>query len=208
MDKALINKNRLRSLYANGLSMMDIAKKHHVSLHKSTYWMLKYGIKRRSFNDALYKKYNPNGDPFKIKVPASINEAWLYGLGMGIYWGEGNKADKYSVRVGTSDPEMILIFRCFLEEICGIAKSKFKYSLMCFKDTKTESAKNFWVEKLNLNSDQIGKITSLKPLGKGSYRKISQYGVCTIYVSNIKLKKWIMDQLQLIKYNKTLIMPT
>lgn len=188
--------------------MMDIAKKLKVSGHKIAYWMDKYNIKRRSINDSLYLKYNPNGDPFKIKQPTTIQEAFIYGFGLGIYWGEGNKADKYSVRIGTSDPEMILKFRNFLQKICSVPTSKFKYSLMCFKDTPPEKAKKFWIEKLNLDSNQIGKITSLKPLGKGTYRKISLYGVCTIYVFNIKLKKWLMDQLDLIKYNKTLIMPT
>ena len=208
MKSNLIKKNQLELLYSRGLSMMDIAKKLKVSGHKIAYWMTKYEIKRRSINDALYMKYNPGGNPFKIKKPTNANEAYLYGLGLGIYWGEGNKADKYSIRVGTTDPDMILIFRKFMETFCKIAQSKFKYNLMCFKDSSPKIAKKFWIKKLDLNSNQIGKITSLKPLGKGTYRKISQYGVCTIYVFNIKLKKWLMDQLDLIKYNKTLIMPT
>ncbi len=188
--------------------MMDIARKLKVSPHKISYWMSKYKIKRRPPSEALYRKYNPGGDPFKLQTPNSIPRAFLYGLGLGLYWGEGNKADKYSVRVGATDPEMILIFRKFLERICGVPKRKFKYSLMCFKDTDPLIAKNFWVKKLKLKPEQIGKVTSLKPLGKGKYKKTSKCGVCTLYVFNIKLKKWIMDQLELIKYNKTLIMPT
>lgn len=203
-----VDKNRIKSLYCGGLSMMEISKKLKISHHKVAYWMNKHKIKRRSISEALYKRYNPYGNPFKIKLPRTPKDFYLFGLGIGIYWGEGNKADKYSVRVGTTDPEMILIFRKFLETICTVPKTKFKYSLMCFNDTKPEFAKNFWVSKLNIHKEQIGKVTRLKSLGKGLYKKTSQHGVCTIYVFNIKLKKWIMDQLDLIKYNKTLIMPT
>ena len=177
MNKTIITKDLLASLYLSGLSMMDIAQKYNVSHHIIAYHMEKFGIKRRSINDALYKKHNPKGDPFKIKLPASASEAKLFGLGLGIYWGEGNKADKYSVRIGTTDPEMILIFRQFMKTFCGIAPEKFKYSLMCFKDTKPVDAKNYWIKILHLQNHQIGKVTNLKPLGKGRYKKVSQYQV-------------------------------
>ena len=72
--------------------------------------MNKYGIKRRSISDAIYEKHNPNGDPFSIKEVTTIEEAKLYGLGVGVYWGEGNKANKHSVRLGNTDPDLILRF--------------------------------------------------------------------------------------------------
>lgn len=208
MGNGTITAKQLDNYYSQGLSMMDIAKKLRVSAHKITYWMAKYGIERRSIGDSLYRKYNPHGDPFKIKPPTTIQDAYLYGLGLGIYWGEGNKADKYSLRVGTTDPKMILAFRKFLERFCSVPRAKFKYSLMCFKDSNPDMVKKFWIKKLNLLPDQIGKVTTLKPLGKGKYKKISTNGVCTIYCFNIKLKKWLMDQLGSIKYNRKLEVPT
>lgn len=56
--------------------------------------MDKYQIKRRSISDAIYHKHNPKGDPFKVKPINNIEEAQLLGMGLGLYWGEGNKANK------------------------------------------------------------------------------------------------------------------
>lgn len=196
------NKSVLKNYYSSGLSMMQISKKLHVSPNKISYWMNKYNITRRRINEALYKKYNPQGNPFKIKKIMSTTDTFQFGLGLGIYWGEGNKADKYSIRVGTTDAQMILTFRRFLSNICGVSKEKFKYSLMVFKNASINNAKAFWTKTLQIKSLQLGKITRISPMGKGTYKKISNFGVCTIYVYNIKLKKWLMDQLKLIHYNK------
>lgn len=195
-------KTTLEKLYRSGLSMMQIAQKLGFSHNKIAYWMNKYNINRRSISTALYRKNNPSGDPFSIKKRLSVKEQFLLGIGLGLYWGEGNKADKYSVRVGTTDSEMIRVFRLFLKTICGVSDNKFKYSLICFKNAGVQSARNYWSKQLNIKPSLLGKITKIPSLGKGNYRKTSQHGVCTIYVFNIKLKKWIMDQLDLLKYNK------
>lgn len=204
-----INKLQLKKLYFSGLSMMQISKKILVSPNKIAYWMHKYKIPRRSINDALYQIYNPHGNPFKIKKIVSKKDILLFGLGLGIYWGEGNKANLYSVRVGTTDAQMILVFRRFLTQICGVPKEKFKYSLMVFKNASTDKARKFWSKTLQIKPNQLGKITQLKPLGKGTYKKVSEFGVCTIYVCNIKLKQWLMAELKTIQYNKdSLFKPT
>lgn len=196
-----ISKDILIQLYQNKLSMMEISKKLNCSLNKISYWMHKYKIPRRKISNALYIKNNPLGNPYKIKKIKLDNYSFLLGLGLGIYWGEGNKADKYSIRVGTSDPNMILTFRHFLITICSVKNEKFHYSLMCFKDTNPNTAAEFWAKKLKIKKIQLGKITQIASMGKGTYKKISKNGVCTIYVYNIKLKKWLMAELEKINYN-------
>jgi len=198
------SKTQLKTLYDSGLSMMQISKKLKVSHSKIAYWMKQYNIPRRSIKKAAYIKHNPSGNPFKIKKIKLKKDYFIYALGMGIYWGEGNKADKYSVRVGTSDPTMILKFKEFLIKICKVQEKKLKYSLICFKNSSVKKAKHYWSKKLGIKPTQLGKITQIKSLGKGSYHKTSTYGVCTIYVFNIKLKKWILDQLKFLKYNNGL----
>ncbi|MDZ7587320.1 MAG: hypothetical protein U0946_06185, partial [Patescibacteria group bacterium] len=59
----------------------------------------------------------------------------------------------------------------------------------------------YWSKKLTIKPKQLGKITQISSMGKGTYKKTSQYGVCTIYVNNIKLKKWLMAELDKINYN-------
>ncbi len=72
--------------------------------------MTKYGIPRRNRSEATYIKRNPKGDPFHIKTNLNNKEKILYGLGLGIYWGEGTKVNREAVRVGNSDPNLIKIF--------------------------------------------------------------------------------------------------
>ena len=184
--------------------MMEISKKLNVSHNKIVYWMNQYNIQRRTRSEAVYKKHNPKGNPFRIKQIKNKKDFFIYGMGLGIYWGEGNKADKNSIRIGTSDPQMIIQFRYFLLYVCGVPISKFKYSLMCFKNSNISLAKKYWSKALKIKSKQLGKVTKIPPMGKGRYKKISNYGVCTIYVNNTKLKKWIMDELETLKYNKLL----
>lgn len=195
MNKTLLSKEKLESLYSEGKSMIDIAELSYCSVHKVAYWMEKYGIKRRSINDAIYLKLNPNGDPFKIKKVLSRSDFFLYGLGLGIYWGEGDKSPKQSVRVANTDPGLLIMFKKFLINICGVSENKILYSIICFNDSDPKQCARFWKEKLELLEEKFGKIVQIPPQGKGIYKNKSQFGVCTLSVHNIKFKYWIMQEL-------------
>ena len=186
-----LSKKEIISLYQKGFSMQEIANKVGWSLHKVSYWLDKSSISKRSPSEATYLKRNPNGDPFKIKNKLNKSEVLLKGLGLGLYWGEGNKASDHSVRLGNSDPKLIRFFREFLIKICGIKREKLRYSLLLFNDANKKDAVNFWNEQLNLVPGQIKSITSLKPRGKGTYKKKSMTGVLLIEFCNTKLKKEI-----------------
>ncbi len=43
--------------------------------------------------------------------------------------------------------------------------------------------------------EKFGKIVQIPPQGKGTYRNKSAYGVCSLSVGNIKLKRWILQEL-------------
>lgn len=193
--QVFLSKHSLVQLYSQGKSMFEISQIKNCSIHKVAYWMEKYGIKRRNLNDAIYLKLNPDGDPFKIKTNLSSQEAFLFGLGIGIYWGEGNKVSPHSIRVANTDPYMLKSFITFLTEICGVKKEKIGYSVVCFNDNNPEEACNFWAKALDVHKKRFGKVVQIPPQGKGNYRKKSQFGVCTVTVNNIKFKKWIMIEI-------------
>jgi len=178
--------------------MQEISSKIGVKYNKIVYWMRKYGILRRSRSEAIYIKLNPKGDPFKIKNKLNKDESFLKGLGLGLYWGEGNKANKTAVRLGNSDPKLIKLFRYFLIKICGVKKEKFKYNLLLFNDANKKKAVNFWEKELGSPTIRIGSITALKPRGKGNYKNKSMTGVLMIEFNNIKLKKEIDKMLKLL----------
>jgi hypothetical protein len=194
-----LSKKRLALLYAQGKSMAEIASTMKCSVHKIVYWMGKYGITRRNRSDAAYLKANPYGDPFTIKTKRTKEEEALYGLALGIYWGEGNKATPHAVRVTNTDVAIIKVFVCFLRSICQVHREKIHYSIVTFNDIDPDKASRYWARQLKISRSKFGTIVSIPQQGKGTYRKKSRYGVCTVTVGNIKLKSWIMSELEKMK---------
>lgn len=184
-------------------SSAEIAKIFKCSNHKIDYWLLKYGIPKRKISEAIYIKHNPQGDPFKIYEPKTLEEARLFGLGIGIYWGEGNKADKGTIRVGNSDPELLKIFIRFLMKFFGIKRDDLRFHLHLFSDIDINEATRFWSGKLKIKKQQFYKPMVSISGSLGTYRKKSKYGVLTVYYSNTKLKDIILNKI-VEYYNKPL----
>lgn len=179
--------------------MAEIAKKLRVSEHKVAYWMEKHNLKRRSRSEATYIKHNPNGDPFSLKKPLDENQNFLKGLGLGLYWGEGTKADKFSVRISNSDPRLIKIFLKFLREVYQIDERKLKFAIHLFSDIDPKEAMRYWTKELNVSPEQFFKTQVINLNRKGTYKKKSKYGVSTIMFQNKKLRDIINEELTKIK---------
>lgn len=186
----------LKNFYSSGLSMSDIAKRYQVSIHKVTYWMDKYYIKRRSHSEATYIKHNPNGDPFVFKMPSTLDEAKLFGLGLGLYWGEGNKKNPTSVRLCNSDPELIKIFIAFLVNIFGVNKNDLRFWLLIFDYTDEDEALQHWISKLGIKRGQFSKTTIAKTKSIGTYRQKNMFGVLSVYYYNKKLRDLLISLLE------------
>jgi hypothetical protein len=194
-DKPHISKTSLRKLYSDGKSMLEIASILSCSVHRIVYWMDKYGLERRNLSQAQYVKANPGGDPFNIKTELNMDEIFLYGLGLGIYLGEGEKTTESKVRVANSNPMIIRIFIRFLLEICQLEKRKLLYQIICFNNSDPEKIKKYWANQLKISPEKFGKIVQIPRQGKGTYKNKSSNGVCILTVASIKLKPWIMSRL-------------
>lgn len=196
-----ILKKHLEKLYLSGNSMPQIAKMLNCSPNKIVYWMKKYNINRRTRSEAAYLLSNPDGDPFDLSNinKLSREDMFLYGLNIGLYWGEGEKTTKHAIRVTNSDPYVIIRFRDFLTNICKLKPTKIKYYLICFNDINLIDAKIYWSKILKISPDKFGKIVVIPSQGKGTYKKKSKHGVCTIYAGNMKLKSWILGEIDKLK---------
>lgn len=190
--------SRLADLYLNQKkSSAEIAQRFKCSEHKVNYWLAKYSIPKRSMSDAIYFKNNPNGDPFKIAKVNSFEGAKLLGLGLGLYWGEGNKKNKNSIRLGNTDPDIIKTFIEFLLKVFNIEKKKLRFGLQIFSDMLPGKVLKFWVGELKqfgIKREQFFKVTITPARSLGTYREKSKFGVLTVHFSNIKLKK-ILDSM-------------
>lgn len=181
-------------------SSSEISKILKCSEHKVNYWLTKYKIPKRSISEAIYQRCNPNGDPFKVKEIKTLAGAKLLGLGLGLYWGEGNKKNKNSIRLGNTNPLIIKKFIEFLVDIFGINKNKLRFGLQIFSDIPEKRALNFWLKELSefgIIKNQFFKVTITPSRSLGNYREKSKWGVLTVHFSNIKLKNLLDNMLPL-----------
>lgn len=196
MNRAKISQEKLRKAYVNEhKSASDIARALGSSVNKVNYWLKKYGIGKRTISEAVYVKHNPEGDPFRLVLPKTLDEAKLFGLGLGLYWGEGNKANKNTVRLGNSDPALMGIFIDFLIRFFKIDKNDLKFHLHLFTDIDINEAQNYWIKKIKIKKEQLYKPIVSKSGSLGTYRSKSKYGVLTVYYGNTKLKNLLVSLL-------------
>jgi len=177
-------------------SVHAIAEEIGCSDHKVRYWLNQYGIPKRTISEAIYLKNNPSGDPFFFRLPRDAAEERLFGLGVGFYWGEGNKMDKHSIRIGNSDPALISIFMEFLFRFFSINKNDLRFHLHLFTDIDAREAQDFWSRALSVSKDQFYKPFVIQSKAAGTYKKKVRYGVATLYYSNTKARNILIDQLQ------------
>lgn len=196
-----ITKPLLKKLYLlDKNSSPEISKILNCSQHKINYWLVKYNIPKRSISDAIYQKCNPNGDPFKIKKAKTLKDAKLLGLGLGLYWGEGNKKSKNSIRLGNTNPLIIKKFIEFLMDILGTRKDKLRFGLQIFSDMSAKDTLRFWLKELNefgIIKNQFFKVTVTPSRSIGNYREKSKWGVLTVHFANTKLKNLLDSMLPL-----------
>ena len=95
--KAIFSQQELTKLYLHEKKSVYVISQHFsCSQNKVNYWLTKYKIKKRTISEALYIKLNPKGDPFEFSEPQDKKSAFLLGMGLGLYWGEGNKKNEIS----------------------------------------------------------------------------------------------------------------
>lgn len=192
-----IARDVLERLYvAERLSAAEIAARLGCSTNKVHYWLARRGVRIRSRSDASYAKHNPNGDPFCFRRPTTHNEAFLFGLGLGLYWGEGNKKNQTAVRLGNTDPRLIQAFLRFLTRLYGVQKSRIRFGVQVFSDMSPKKTLSFWSKALGYPKTHFGKVVVTPSRGVGTYREKTKHGVLTVYVSNTKLRDLINQQIE------------
>jgi len=175
--------------YVQKLSMQQIAHHFGCSVNKVVYWMQQYGFERRTWSEATYVYRNPDGDPFKICMPETVEEWKLFGVGIGLYMGEETKSG-FDVAFANTNPGLHRTFILFLEKFCGVQRQQLKAWLNIFDDCDIEVAIHWWAEQLGLKREQFYK-PHIRKSRKGNYHNKSVYGTLTVSFANMKLLKVI-----------------
>lgn len=195
-----ISKEKLHELYINKkFSSNKVAESFKCSEGKINYWIKKYGLKKRTISEAIYNLHNPSGDPFKVGVIDDLDKSFLFGLGLGLYWGEGNKKNIYAIRLGNSDPGVIVMFVKFLEKIYLIDKRRLRFAIQIFDDMKPQEVRHYWSKILKISPSQFYKTTISPSRGVGTYKDKFKYGVLTIHFNNKKLRDILCGEIENLK---------
>lgn len=194
-----IPEDQLAALYYDEKrSMQQIAHTLGCSVNKVVYWMAQYGFERRSWSEETYVYRNPAGDPFTIRLPQTPEEERLFGVGIGLYMGEGTKTGS-DVSLANSNPGIHRTFISFLETFCGVHREQLRVRINIFDDCDVEGATRWWADQLGLTLDQFYQPEVRKARG-GTYTRKSTYGTLTIYFCNFKLlniiKGWCSEYCQ------------
>jgi hypothetical protein len=194
---AEITAERLHDLYVEqGHSVAEIARILACSQSKINYRLAKYGIAKRSISEAIYKKKNPNGDPFVEWKPISTADWYLWGLGLGLYWGEGTKRNSHEVRLGNTDPALVNTFIQFLERFYGIERAQLRFGLHLFPEQSASDVITQWCDALAVTPSQFFKTHVQKSGSTGTYGRRAPYGVITVYFSNKKLRDRLVAEVE------------
>ena len=107
--------------------------------------------KRKKKLTRMYDVYKKAVDNF-----GTISRRELYIAGFFLYWGEGLKADPYTIMFTNTDPAMV---RCFIAwiQLLDIEKSKLKVYLHLYSDMNTVSAISFWSKELDISKTAFRK---------------------------------------------------
>jgi len=192
----MIERIVLEKLYKQGLSLHEIADKHGISCSQVVYWARKYNLPRRSHSEATYLKRNPAGDPFRLRHAYSVKDAFLEGLGLGLYWGEGNKKNREAIRLGNTNARLVKKFIEFLTRNYQIDKKRLRFGVQIFSDTSPELALQYWQKELGFPQSHFQKVVVTRARSIGTYKEKSKYGVLTVYYCNKKLRDIINHKIE------------
>lgn len=112
-----------------------------------------------------------------------ISERELYIAGFFLYWGEGLKADPYTVMFTNTDPAMI---KCFIKwiELLGVNKKDLKVYLHLYQDMNVSKATDFWSRELGLPRGSFRKpyVKKSNFIKSTNHKGRFGFGTCNVYV--------------------------
>jgi transcriptional regulator with XRE-family HTH domain len=122
----------------------------------------------------------------------------LFMAGLMIYAGEGDKTNRFRIKLTNSEFYLHLIFIKFLEKFLKIERKNIKFWLLLYPDHDIEKSVGIWSYKLNISKSNFNKSQVIA--GKEKIRKL-QYGVGNSIISSVILKKKLLKWLEICREN-------
>lgn len=136
-----------------------------------------------------------------VKDFGRLSKRELYIAGFFLYWGEGLKADPYTVMFTNTDPAMV---KCFIEWIAllGIKKSDLRVYLHLYPDMNIKHSITFWSKELGIRGKSFRKpyIKKTAFSKRNNYKGRFGFGTCNVYISNRDLRERIAAGIARLRY--------
>ncbi len=114
----------------------------------------------------------------------------LFIAGMTAYWVGGDRVSKYNLRMGNSDPGVLLVFANFLTRFLAVQRKSLKAQVFFDNSINPDICLEFWAINLKLERDQF--MASIL-LNRGRKTKKSRYGNCNIGITSRFLKTKMLE---------------
>lgn len=197
------------------LSYSEIRKRTGVSKSTLSYWLQEYPLttkkilelrrkgwkkgeaarekyrltmrkKQESIDDAVYRKY-------RIFFGEKMTRDMLYVAGLMLYWGEGDKRNRYRIGVANTDPHLLKFFIKWAIKFLKVDPKDFRMQLHLYENMVIPEEEHLWRKDLELPSSQFYK-TQIRKVSKNtySYRGSLRHGTCSIFLLGGARKREIM----------------
>lgn len=133
---------------------------------------------------------------YSKEIP-QIDKQALFWIGLALFWAEGGKREKFSVRFVNSDPRIIKTIMRFYREVCKVPNDKFRLRIYLHPNIKESDVVKFWSEFTEIPKNQFYKSQEL--ISSTSKRKRNFHrlpnGTLHVYIGDAglskKIKGWI-----------------
>lgn len=127
---------------------------------------------------------------------AHISQKDLFLIGVMLYWAEGGKKQRGSVRFSNSDPLMIRVMMKFFRTICMVPEEKFRIHLHIHMHLDYKKAEKHWSQVTNIPLNQFYKTYNAPNKGSKNKKDNLPNGTIQIYVCDtnlfLKIQGWTL----------------
>ncbi len=197
------------------LSYSEIKKRLGVSKSTLSYWLQEYPLtaekilelrrkgwqkgeaSREKYRLTMRKKQETDDNHVYQKCATffreNITADMLYVAGLMLYWGEGDKRNKYRIVVANSDPHLLKFFVSWAIKFLKVDAKDFRVQLHLYANMAIPEEEKFWRSQLRLPMSQFYK-TQVRKVGKNtySYKGSLRHGTGSVFLLGVEHKRKIM----------------
>ncbi len=193
---SIAQQHKAGKLYESGLSTQQVADHFGVGIGAAQYALRRQNIPIRTSAESNQIRFDNKPLSYSIKQNLTPDEERLKLAAVMLYWAEGYKVGGKSVDFANSDPEMVVIFRKFLSEICGADETRVRCYLYCYEGQDIEAIKQFWSSLLHIPENQFTKTYIKKAAEPGPRGPRMQQGLVHLRYSDKKLLQQILSWIE------------